>query len=611
MKQLKSKKNKISTVIKILCLIAIAIWPLYNSFLGLDLVDTGYYLYQYDTPLSPYGTYTTYLATLIGAVWLKLFPELGLWGLNFLEILLEWLTCVILYNTFKNRFGKTTTLVGVAITMCGISTYVNIFNYHQLNMSLCCAMLCFMYLALSQNKNYLLVISGCFGALAITCRMPSILTLLCILCILYWNVWVEKSKSNLLKRWFSFISGYFIIGSCTFFFLYKFELLDAIVNEIFRLNNLSRTGNSTYGTSSMLSNLIRDTFWGILAALIFTACMLGFAAVYEWTQVKKSKRCLLLVLYVIMMLPVIYASIYIVGQAPSFIQLTSFSWFLYGMCMEICLYYMIKGIIKPTVRHAEEGAVAMMAIALILLCVVGSAARSKHVILGLWIIVPFVGHKIKDIFYGEQKIHFPAIRTVSVEKLSAKSLQLSFCIILVIASVCFGRFVIMTNNFDSTDRSSLTAKIDSNRVKFIRTTIREAEAVNGVLDVLKNQDRKLMVVGNGVGLYYLTGMESYIRPWVSGTSYTYEKFYGDLKERVKIQEKRPIVLVCKTNPYEGFSADNYENLKEKEEMNNSGGKKDLVFEFMNYYEYFKLYENDYFILYEPNSEREMEKWELW
>ena len=88
-------------------------------------------------------------------------------------------------------------------------------------------------------------------------------------------------------------------------------------------------------------------------------------------------------------------------------------------------------------------------------------------------------------------------------------------------------------------------------------------------------------------------------------------FYGDLKERVKIQEKRPIVLVCKTNPYEGFSADNYENLKEKEEMNNSGGKKDLVFEFMNYYEYFKLYENDYFILYEPNSEREMEKWELW
>lgn len=220
MEQLKSKKNKISTVIKILCLIAIAIWPLYNSFLGLDLVDTGYYLYQYDTPLSPYGTYTTYLATLIGAVWLKLFPELGLWGLNFLEIMLEWLTCVILYNTFKNRFGKTTTLVGVAITMCGISTYVNIFNYHQLNMSLCCAMLCFMYLALSQNKNYLLVISGCFGALAITCRMPSILTLLCILCILYWNVWVEKSKSNLLKRWFSFISGYFVIGSCTFFFLY-------------------------------------------------------------------------------------------------------------------------------------------------------------------------------------------------------------------------------------------------------------------------------------------------------------------------------------------------------------------------------------------------------
>ena len=51
--------------------------------------------------------------------------------------------------------------------------------------------------------------------------------------------------------------------------------------------------------------------------------------------------------------------------------------------------------------------------------------------------------------------------------------------------------------------------------------------------------------------------------------------------------------------------------KEREEVNNYDGKKDLIFEFMDVYKYSKIYENDYFALYEPDSKKEMEIWELW
>ena len=588
---------------------AIIIWPIYNSFLGLDLVDTGYYLYQYDTPLSPYGTYTTYLATLIGAVWLKIFPGLGLWGLNLLEILLEWATCIVVYQTFKTKFGKITTLCGIAITMLGISTYVNIFNYHQLNMALCCMMLCFMYMGLTKKKKYLLFISGCMGALAITCRMPSVLTLVCVLCIVYWHIWESKSRIGLGKNIWAFISGYAVIGIFVIIFLYCFQLTDTIIGEIFRLNDLGSTGSAAYGTFSMLTNLIRDTFRGILAALLFTICILSFAIIYEWAQNKKA-RYWLVGLYILAMVPIIYASVYIVGQAPPFIQLTSFSWFLYGMCVEICLYYMIKGMVKPTEKYAEDGTIVMMAIALILLCIVGSAARAKHVILGLWIITPFVGNKIKEIVYNAKRIRFPAMQKLTIERLSIKVLRAAFGITIICSIICFGRFVITTNNFDSVDRSKLTAKIESDKVKYIKTTKREAEAVNGVLKELNHQDRELLVVGNGVGFYYLTGLDSYVRPWVSGTSYTYDKLYADLQERVGKSEKRPVVLICKTNPYEGFEEKNYEILKEKENNNNASGKKDLIYEFMDVYGYEISYENDYFIIYEPDSEKEMEIWEL-
>ena len=604
------KRKTINISIKVLCLLAIIIWPLYNSFLGLDLVDTGYYLYQYDTPLSPYGTYTTYLATLIGAVWLKIFPGLGLWGLNLLEIFLEWITCLVVYQTFKTKYGKTTTLSGIAITMLGISTYVNIFNYHQLNMSLCCMMLCFMYIGLKKEKRYFMFVAGCMGALAITCRMPSILTLLCILCIVYWHAWKCKSRRGLGKNVLAFIAGYIVIGILVAVFLYVFRLMDVIIGEIFRLNDLGNTGSAAYGTTSMLTNLIRDTFWGTIAALLFTACILIFSIVYEWVHKKKGIRTWILGIYVLVMVPSIYAAIYIVGQAPPFIQLTSFSWFLYGMCVEICLYYIIKGIMKPTEKHAEDGTIAMMSIALILLCIVGSAARAKHVILGLWIITPFVGNKIKEIIWATKKIQFSAVEKFSFEKLSAKSLHITVGIVLISAIVCFGNFVITTNNFDSTDRSKLTTKIESDKVKYIKTTKREAEAVNGVLEKMGKKDRGLMVVGNGVGFYYLTGMDSYVRPWVSGTSYTYDKLYSDLQVRVGRNEKRPVILVCKTNPYEGFDSKDYEVLKTREANNKASGKKDLIYEFMSVYEYEITYENDYFIIYEPNVEKEMEIWEI-
>lgn len=605
------RKKVIDIIIKILCFTAIVIWPVYNSFLGLDLVDTGYYLYQYDTPLSPYGTYTTYLATLIGAVWLKVFPKLGLWGLNVLEIILEWITCFVVYRSFKDRFGSKTTMCGIAITMCGISTYVNIFNYHQLNMTLCCIMLCFMYQALIKEKNYLLFISGCLGALAVTCRMPSILTLVCVLCIFYWNILVEKNRKGLVKKFFLFLSGYVVVGICVALFLYVFQLTDIIIGELFRLNNLGSTSSAAYGTSSMLKNLIGDTFWGSLAALLFIFCILGFSFLYEWMQKKKGKRIIILVGYIFFMIPAIYIAIYKIGQAPSFIQLTSFSWFLYGMCFVISIYYMIRGIVSSTREAAEDGTVMLMAIALILLCIVGSAARAKHVILGLWFIVPFIGNKVKEVFYGIPFSNTIIIKNYPIEKFSKKTLQITTGIVILIGTICFGKFVLTTNNFDSTDRTMLTEKVDSDKVKYIRTTNREAEAINGVLNVLEGQKRELLVVGNGVGFYYLTGMESYVRPWVSGTSYTYDKLYGDLKERTWRKEKRPIILVCRTNPYEGFSYKNYDELKEKEEVNNHDGKKDLIFEFMDVYKYSKIYENDYFALYEPDSKKEMEIWELW
>ena len=56
-----------------------------------------------------------------------------------------------------------------------------------------------------------------------------------------------------------------------------------------------------------------------------------------------------------------------------------------------------------------------------------------------------------------------------------------------------------TMNFDSVDRSSLRYSVNSDKLKYMKTTEREADAVNGVLDCINHLDeekeRPLMVFG--------------------------------------------------------------------------------------------------------------------
>lgn len=602
------------SILTFLCVGVIIVWPIFNSFFGLDLVDTGYYIQQYDTPLLPYGTYSTYLATLIGALWLKLFDGLGLWGLNLLEIFLEWTLCLIVYHTFKSRFGKRTVLYALTIIMFAISTYVNIFNYHQLNMFFCVTMLCFMYKGLLErntifNKKYSMIVSGGACALAVLTRMPSILALLCVLCIIYWGIWGTKNARETIKEIIKFIVGFFVVGIIILGLYKGLGVLDIVISEVFRLGDLGSTSSSTYGMGAMIQNLIVDSLNSSIAALMFGGVFVVLLFEQKVLQIyltdKKIISCGIFLATCILSIYPIYWAIYRIGGAPtSYIQLTSFNWFLYGICFVTALYYIIKGIISGKKIDVENGVINLMSIALILLCIVGSAARLKHTILGLWIVVPFLGMKIREFYLGEKKLQ---ILKWKFEKELLKPVTVFLCFIALIAE---GYFVGSTNNFDSTNYLELNSYVSNEKLRFIRTTEREASAVSGVLEHLEDKkDYPLMVIGNAVMFYYALDMDAFVKPWVTGTSYTAEQYSIDLYTEGNKERLRPIIILCKTEPYEGFSEEKYEKLIEVGKGNTYSGKKVILDQFMEGYEYDVIYENEYFIVYQPDKAKENMFWE--
>ena len=623
----KQRSRVIGNIICAVVGVFVLAWTVIHSFLGIDLVDTGYYLYQYIYPTASNISYTGFLATSVGAMWLRLFPSLGLWGLNLLELLLEYALCVIVFLTLKNVFRKQSVVLGLAFCMMAISTYVNIFNYHQMSMFFCTAMLCAMLTGLRRNNAWWQLLAGMCAFGAVASRLPSILNLLCVTCIVYWRVFVDRAPRRMWGEMAVFLAGFALTTALAVLVLMRLGVAQNIYNDVFRISNLSGTTSQGYGLNSQFGNLIGDTIHGAEAALALFACGAVFLVtmnrLFKLRQ-RPSWRANgagmgLLAAAVIgaaamVVAFVAYRAFFVLGQAPNFTQLTSYSWFLYGFFFVIAGVEFIVGMFaggKAAARAAagtrrgrrrrrvvnpkgERGAIGYMSVALILLCFVGSAARAKHAILGLWLIAPLIIDRLADVFEAGWRapggLHAGAVRATAA-------------VMIVVFLVPFAWFLSFTNNFDANDRLALNAPIHSDMLTRLRTTQREADAVNGLLAVMEGeraQDSRLMVIGNAVMIYALAGKEAYVRPWVTGTTYMIDELREELGQAWLANDRLPLIVEVKCDPYDGFAKEDYFTLlKQTERAFGRSSKVKLIRTFEEQNAYQRVYENDYFVLLKP------------
>lgn len=594
------RTKKRENIIIMIIVDIIILWPLLNSFFGVDMVDTGYYLYQYENPMDPNIPYTYYLAVILGAAWNKIFGYFGLWGLNILEVFIEYLLCYITYRILSPLFGKINTLAGILICMLAISTYVNIFNYHQFNMFFCTLLTLFMLKGFVEEKKIWIFASGCSGMLAVASRMPSILSLCCVFAIIYWAIVYKKGIKETVKNIGAFLAGYVAIAAIYALFLKMSGAFDRVISEIFRLNSLGKSSSGSYSSSNMLTNFINDTVNGVEAALVFVVCAGVIFLAYEYFIAKKEQIGFRIVgvLVIIAGIAGMFAAIYLVADAPPYVQLTSFSWFLYGIVFLIPLFYIVRGLFWKKEQYQFDGIVMFLSEALVLLCFVGSAARAKHVIMGLWLILPFLLNKISS--YRRQR---DGIRIISKKKEIVFAYQTGMAcilIVLVVFGIAFARFLSVTNNFDSPNRLKLTSTINNEKMEFVFTTEREAQAVNEVLQVVQQNaedETTLMVVGNSLLFYYLTDLTPYVKIWVTGSSYLYDSLKQDLEEKQNAGTPLPIIIEAKTNTYEGFSEEKYQELADQIKNSHYREKGQLITEFRNNHQYNMIFENDYFSVY--------------
>lgn len=596
-------------VIKILLMSGIVLYPLLTSFFGIDLGDTGIHMFNYENIFSNPDKvgFTSYFTSVTGNLWLMLFGNLGIWGLNLLEVIMEIAMATVVYKAFGKNLGEVQTLFGIFIAVLASDTYLNVFNYHQFNVFLLILILICQYKAITEDKRLFSLFAGVFFTIVVCSRMGSVTAIVTCFLYLFWYMCENKDIKFLLRHMGSFLAGTLGMGSVMAGVLFLSGQTAYFIANISRLFGLASSSGGGYSMDNLWSTFIFGNLDAIASGFIFLSAgivlVLGFGMIFtsKETEIKRRVFNILfgLVTVGVAGYQLIYA--YDVNEAPNWPQMTT------GPSFFIGLFYVITFFSIFYHLHAKDGKteialIGVEAIILPLLTIAGSNTGTKHVILAFWFIAPI---SVSSVFAllkksSVQLINEMASKLGIVIKYSA--LVLTLFVLCVSGGYKFFDMIYATMNFDSTDRSSLRYSIENDKLKFMKTTKREADAVNGVLQTVSDlqkkdtEEEKLMVFGGSILLYSLTDMEAYVQPWVSNPNYSEEKLLQDIKKAEQESDTLPIIIYCRTNNYYGFEEWNYNVLIDSEKSNMYGGKKELFAEYLEEKNYSIEYMNDYYVV---------------
>lgn len=596
----------------------IVIYPLAGAFLGLDLGDTGYHLYAYRNLLSHPDkvNYTTYFSSVIGYLWGCLFDGLGLLGYNLLEVFLEWGLVCIVYRTLKKDLGEINVLAGCLLAVAAADTYLNIFNYHQFNAFLLTSILCLEYAAITEDRKRLSLGAGVLYTLVVFSRVGSVVALVTCALYVYHAVMNDSPWKEAWKHIGAFCAGGAGMAAVLILGLFVTGRMDFFIANILRLGGIASDSSSSnsYGFVNLLKSLVKDNLKVIASGVIFYGAVvlliLGLnIAMRKCAPLLKKIFCVLLGLFVagIGLYQMYFA--YGVNPAENWPQMTTGQRFVIGVMYVTAFFCYAYHVFKKE-KHSQN--VSMLVIAacmLVILVIAGSNTGTKHVILGLWLLAPVCVYTVRSLVLS------PGTRDLAGRVLGGAGLELfpqtlkwAAAAALLMFFLKYGHMLYYTFNYDEVNRTKLTATVDNDKVRGILTTQREAQALNEVLEVLEKHDpdMPLMVYGNSLLFYYMTGRDSYGMPWVTQTTYPLERYQEDLeKAEEEYGETLPLVIYCRTNYAYGFSEETLLSSHQEGLQNLHNGKKEYFLRFLEKNNYGIWFMNDYYAVIVPKITMDM------
>jgi hypothetical protein len=259
--------------------VCLFVFQLIFIFQGIELADEGfiatYYQQIFRNPESVQYNFMFWLTGIIGGLYLKLFPFLGLWGLRLGGVLITTGTAILTYSLLKKHLNHNYLKLGLFLVIITLNTDIKELNYNNLSAFVYVTVIYFLYNGLKQHSLAKLFISGMFVSMNFFIRIPNILGAGLVLSILYYGYENKNTLNLMVKQAFVFLAGILTCSGIILLVMYSLGHWHIFLNAlqvIYKMgsNSQVKVQDSSYGIFKLLHMLESNN----AKSVVFTSCII-------------------------------------------------------------------------------------------------------------------------------------------------------------------------------------------------------------------------------------------------------------------------------------------------------------------------------------------------
>ena len=517
---------------------AIAIYPFLLIWQGGDLTDTGFhaiYNQNFFSDLNEGNVKSmTILAYFIGNLWMKLFPELGVWGLRLLSALFFLGSVLLAFLTLKELRPRRVVLAGLLCAQVFALRFTSMgFGYDFVSLFFLTLTACCLWHGIRNASYKWLFAAGLASGLASLARLPDILILGLVPVVFLYSQWACQEKLFVKEVVWKSLKQYaiFLLGFATLFCLFGLLLRSTGAWEVYFQNlfavNDTLSGEDS-GTSHSFLRLIKGYLKDIQHFLpyLFSVCSaaIAFSAVLQATKKKM----------VLHLLTILCAGVAFITFNGSFSYSNTFKYFVPALC----ILPSVIAFVPHESDTKQYGGLILIAWMIGLVAVAGTnTGLFLKLAYGMLLLVPLLGvlmwnRNVENIW----NLHIawrPLLVTSAV------------IIILIGGMLRFGWIY----HVDSGLLSRLRAvyPVEHRLMRNIYTTAGNAKHIEEVTRAVQHHirpDNSLFIYGHEPLFYYLSQQKPALyNYWMANQVATAENLFHRLKKSISQTSKYPMMVV--------------------------------------------------------------------
>lgn len=557
---------------------------------GLTVTDTGYNYgnFVFFQSLDDMWKFSTYLANVVGAFFVKLPLGETVLGLNIYTGLVKTLAALLSYFLgiyvckLRKEFVFLGEMLALGFSWCPTALLYNYLTYLFFNLAAILIFFAFKY-----EKNRYWVLAGVCLGLNFMVRIPNLAEIVLILCVWYGAFLYKKQFKQLLSSTLYCVLGYVLsIGSIVSYISirYGFSAYVEGIQELFAM-----TENATsYSAMSMVMGAVWDYYlhWKWFAALI--AIILLGTIIFAIMK----KRFVIIKNIIVFAIMGLYVFIAYIRKQYTLDYRNYSSMYFWGVLflmvsLGVCVYTIFL-----SKREKEMKLLASMAVILIFITPIGSNNGLYSSVNNLYFVAPIVFSSIGDLLYVPKRVKI--IGKVEIATFPMKAVLTGLVCVVLFQSVTFGMSFVFRDGIDGQDRNYVV--VNNQTLVGMKTTEKNAQNLQELNDYLLEADRcqrEVLLYGDVPALaFYFSLKPAISSTWPDLDSFSYEKFSEEMN-LVATKEQLPLVI---TNAATKVNMSEYRNVT----TGGSSREKKLIKlqQFLQENQYKESYSNEAFVVYE-------------